>query len=332
MRVVIAEDQVLLREGLGRLFADAGHEVAASRGDARDLVATVAGHRPDLVVLDIRMPPTFTDEGARAAYEIKRSHPQVGVLVLSQHIETSHAIDLVTLGGFGDLLKDRVLAVDEFLDAAQRVARGGSALDPQVVGRLLGQDRQAGALAELSDREREVLGLMAEGLTNAGIAQRLVVSERTVETHVRNVLTKLNIPDSRQRRSELDRSTASGAVEGVASPSSPPENPAAGCRSGRLEIRSRSPERPESVRPDGSAFVEEPSGPWTAERSLLTRCRSASRAPGATSLPPNRLLRADFPTSAHAEPGSVQLLARGRSHVAEAAFSMIAATAAGCET
>ena len=196
MRVVIAEDQVLLREGLGRLFADGGHEVAASRGDARDLVATVAGHRPDLVVVDIRMPPTFTDEGARAAYEIKRNRPQVGVLVLSQHIETSHAIELVTLGGFGYLLKDRVLAVGEFLDAAERVARGGSALDPQVVGRLLGQGRHTGALDALSDREREVLELMAEGLTNAGIAERLVVSERTVETHVRNVLTKLNIPDS----------------------------------------------------------------------------------------------------------------------------------------
>jgi len=196
MRVVIAEDQVLLREGLGRLFSDGGHEVAASRGDARDLVATVAGHRPDLVVVDIRMPPTFTDEGARAAYEIKRNHPQVGVLVLSQHIETSHAIELVTLGGFGYLLKDRVLAVGEFLDAAERVARGGSALDPQVVGRLLGQGRHTGALDELSEREREVLELMAEGLTNAGIAERLVVSERTVETHVRNVLTKLNIPDS----------------------------------------------------------------------------------------------------------------------------------------
>jgi DNA-binding NarL/FixJ family response regulator len=196
MRVVIAEDQVLLREGLARLFVDAGHEVAATRGDARELPATVAGHRPDLVVVDVRMPPSFTDEGTRAAYEIKRSHPQVGVLVLSQHIETGHAIELVTLGGFGYLLKDRVLAVDEFLDAAERVARGGSALDPKVVGRLLGHGRDTGRLAELSDREREVLELMAEGLTNAGIAERLVVSERTVETHVRNVLTKLNIPDS----------------------------------------------------------------------------------------------------------------------------------------
>ena len=196
MRVVIAEDQVLLREGLGRLFADRGHEVAASRGDARELVATIAGHRPDLVVIDIRMPPTFTDEGARAAHEIKHSHPQIGVLVLSQHIETSHAIELVTLGGFGYLLKDRVLAVNEFLDAAERVASGGSALDPKVVARLLGHGSQTGALAELSDREREVLELMAEGLTNSGIAERLIVSERTVETHVRNVLAKLNIPDS----------------------------------------------------------------------------------------------------------------------------------------
>jgi DNA-binding NarL/FixJ family response regulator len=195
MRVVIAEDQVLLREGLGRLFADGGHEVAASRGDARDLVVTVAGHRPDLVVVDVRMPPTFTDEGARAAYEIKHSHPQVGVLVLSQHIETSHAIELVTLGGFGYLLKDRVLAVDEFLDAAERVARGGSALDPQVVARLLSPANQKGPLAELSEREREVLTLMAEGLTNGGIAKRLYLSERTIEAHVRHVLTKLELPD-----------------------------------------------------------------------------------------------------------------------------------------
>ena len=196
MQVVIAEDQVLLREGLARLFADGGHQVAASRGDARDLVATVTGHRPDLVVVDVRMPPTFTDEGARAAYEIKRSHPNVGVLVLSQHIETSHAIELVTLGGFGYLLKDRVLAVNEFLDAAERVARGGSALDPQVVARLLSPADQAGPLSELSEREREVLKLMAEGLTNSGIAKRLYLSERTVEAHVRHVLMKLELPEA----------------------------------------------------------------------------------------------------------------------------------------
>ena len=137
MRVVIVEDQVLLRAGLERLFADGGHEVVAARGDASRLLATVAGHRPDLVVLDIRMPPTFTDEGARAAKAVKEAHPDIGVLVLSQHVETSHIVDLVRLGGFGYLLKDRVLEVQEFLAAAHRVARGGSALDPEVVGRLV---------------------------------------------------------------------------------------------------------------------------------------------------------------------------------------------------
>jgi DNA-binding NarL/FixJ family response regulator len=196
MRVVIAEDQVLLRDGLGRLFADSGHEVALLVGDAQGLTAKVAGHRPDLVVLDIRMPPTFTDEGARAAQEIKRAHPDVGVLVLSQHIETTHAVELVGLGGFGYLLKDRVLAVGEFMEAAERVARGGSALDPKVVSRLLGQGDPRGALAPLTAREREVLALMAEGLTNAGIAMRLWVSERTVEAHVRHVLVKLGIAES----------------------------------------------------------------------------------------------------------------------------------------
>jgi DNA-binding NarL/FixJ family response regulator len=197
VRIVIAEDQVLLREGLARLFEDGGHEVVASQGDARNLVSVVAGHRPDLVVLDIRMPPSFTDEGARAAAEIKRARPGTGVLVLSQHIETTHVVELVTLGGFGYLLKDRVLAVPEFLEAAERVARGGSALDPQVVGRLLDNNSAGGVLDHLSGREREVLALMAEGLTNSAIAARLFVSERTVEAHVRHVLTKLDIPDTK---------------------------------------------------------------------------------------------------------------------------------------
>jgi DNA-binding NarL/FixJ family response regulator len=195
MRIVIAEDQVLLREGLGRLFQDAGHQVVASRGDARELGAVVTGHTPDLVVLDVRMPPTFTDEGARAAREIKLAHPAIGVLLLSQHVETTHVVELVGLGGFGYLLKDRVLAVAEFLEASERVARGGSALDPQVVSRLLGRGNADG-LSELSDREREVLGLMAEGLTNTGIAKRLYLSERTIEAHVRHVLLKLTIPDT----------------------------------------------------------------------------------------------------------------------------------------
>jgi DNA-binding NarL/FixJ family response regulator len=196
MRVVIAEDQVLLREGLARLFSDGGHEVVASLGDAEGLLAAVRGHRPDLVVLDVRMPPTFSDEGARAARDVKQEHPEVGVLVLSQHIETTHAVELVSLGGFGYLLKDRVLAVSEFLEAAERVADGGSALDPQVVATLISPGGGRDPLAELSTREREVLELMAEGLTNAGIARRLYLSERTVETHVRHVLLKLAVPES----------------------------------------------------------------------------------------------------------------------------------------
>ena len=195
MRVVIVEDQVLLRAGLERLFADGGHEVVATHGDATHLLATVTGHRPDLVVLDIRMPPTFTDEGARAAKAVKEAHPDIGVLVLSQHVETSHVVDLVPLGGFGYLLKDRVLEVQEFLSAADRVARGGSALDPQVVGQLV-TPAGNGALSELSEREREILKLMAEGLTNTGIAKRLFVSERTVEAHVRHLLSKLDIPQT----------------------------------------------------------------------------------------------------------------------------------------
>jgi DNA-binding NarL/FixJ family response regulator len=195
VRVVIAEDQVLLREGLGRLFEDAGHEVVASLGNADGLLPMVSEEDPDLVVLDIRMPPTFTDEGARAAREIKQAHPEMGVLVLSQHIETTHAVELVTLGGFGYLLKDRVLAVGEFLAAAERVAQGGSALDPQVVASLVAARGEDDALAELTEREREVLELMAEGLTNVGIAKRLYLSERTVEAHVRHVLMKLHLPE-----------------------------------------------------------------------------------------------------------------------------------------
>ena len=195
MQVVIAEDQVLLREGLGRLFEDAGHEIVASVGDPEALLVAVDQHRPGLAVVDVRMPPTFTDEGTRAAGEIKRRHPAVGVLVLSQHVETTHAVQLVTLGGFGYLLKDRVLDVGEFLAAAERVARGGSALDPKVVASLLASQRTDDPLAGLTDREREVLRLMAEGMTNAGIARRLVLSERTVEAHVRHVLIKLDVPE-----------------------------------------------------------------------------------------------------------------------------------------
>ncbi len=195
MRIVIAEDQVLLREGLVRLFTDRGHDVAAAVGDAEALRASVERHRPDLAVVDIRMPPTFTDEGTRAARTIKDTHPKLGVLVLSQHIETQHAITLVSRAGFGYLLKDRVLNVEDFLAAAQRVADGGSALDPQVVGALMAA-RHDDPLAALSEREREVLALMAEGLNNPAIARRLVVSERTIEGHVRHLLLKLNLAES----------------------------------------------------------------------------------------------------------------------------------------
>lgn len=195
MRVLIAEDQALLREGLARLFRDGGHDVVSTLRDADQLLATIEQEQPDLAVIDIRMPPTFTDEGARAARSIKQQHPGVGVLLLSQHIETTHAVELVALGGFGYLLKDRVLEVDEFLATAERVAAGGSALDPMVVANLV-TPADTGPVGRLSERERDVLELMAQGLTNAAIANRLVVSERTVEAHIRHILTKLDITDS----------------------------------------------------------------------------------------------------------------------------------------
>ena len=189
---MIAEDQVLLREGLRRLFEDAGHDVVGTVDDGDRLRAAVSEHEPDLAIVDVRMPPSFTDEGIRAAQWIRDEHPNVGVLVLSQHVESTGAVGLVSQGGFGYLLKDRVLHVSEFLEAAERVARGGSALDPEVVASLVGDERDA--LAALTDREREVLSLMAEGLTNNAIARRLTLTERTVEGHVRSVLTKLDLP------------------------------------------------------------------------------------------------------------------------------------------
>jgi DNA-binding NarL/FixJ family response regulator len=195
VRVLIAEDQALLREGLARLFQDSGHTVVAALADAEHLFPAVTETHPDLIVLDVRMPPTFTDEGMRAAVQIKREYPDTGVLVLSQHIETTHAVGLVTQGSFGYLLKDRVLDVTEFLASAQRVADGGSALDPNVVAALLSAGEHDDPLMSLSERERAVLTLMAEGLTNTAIAQRLVLSERTVEGHVRHLMIKLDLPD-----------------------------------------------------------------------------------------------------------------------------------------
>jgi len=194
MRIVIAEDTVLLREGLAGLLEDAGHTVVARVGDADSLLAVVAEHDPDLAIVDVRMPPTYEDEGMRAAVEIRKSHPSTGVLVLSQHVESRFALELVSSdGGVGYLLKDRVLDVGEFLEAAERVADGGSALDPEVVKQLL-SPRREDALAELTPREREVLGLVAEGRTNASIAKELWLTEKTVETHVRSILGKLDLP------------------------------------------------------------------------------------------------------------------------------------------
>jgi DNA-binding NarL/FixJ family response regulator len=195
MRVIVVEDQALLRDGLVRLFTDKGHDVVGSRGDTDGLAELVAATEPDLVVLDLRMPPTFTDEGATGARRIKADRPGLGVLLLSQHIDTSSVVDLMAQPGFGYLLKDRVFEVDEFLDAARRVAGGGSALDPKVVSALV-VAQQDGPLARLSARELDVLRLMAEGLTNTGIASRLFLSARTVEAHVGNVMAKLDLTDS----------------------------------------------------------------------------------------------------------------------------------------
>jgi DNA-binding NarL/FixJ family response regulator len=190
MRVVVVEDQALLREGLARLFRDAGHDVVGTAADVEEARDAIAAQAPDLVVADIRMPPTFTDEGLDLARWVREHHPTTGVLMLSQHVHGG-VVDLVAGRGFGYLLKDRVLDIQEFLDAAGRVAAGGSALDPDVVATLVGRDDDG--LGRLSPREHEVLALMAEGLTNAAIADRLVLTERTVESHTRSVFMKLDL-------------------------------------------------------------------------------------------------------------------------------------------
>jgi DNA-binding NarL/FixJ family response regulator len=193
VRIVIGEDSALFREGLARLLEDAGHEVVAKAGDAPSAVAAVAEQKPDLAILDIRMPPDGRDDGARAARELRRLFPELGILLLSQHVETRYSVELVAQGRFGYLLKDRVFDVDDFLDAVRRVAAGGSALDPEVVSRLVAAPRQSNPLTALTPRELDVLRLMAEGRTNVGIARQLWLAERTVETHVRSIINKLHL-------------------------------------------------------------------------------------------------------------------------------------------
>ncbi len=196
LRVVIAEDSVLLREGLARLLEEAGFEVAGQAGDGEDLLRKVNAHRPDVAVVDVRMPPTHTDEGLRAARTIRSEHPKTAVLVLSAYVDEASAMELLSESTerTGYLLKDRVSDLDSFADAVRRVAGGGSALDPEVVGLLLGRRRREDPLEGLTPREREVLGLMAEGRSNAAIAEQLVVTERAVEKHVTSIFTKLDLP------------------------------------------------------------------------------------------------------------------------------------------
>ena len=195
MRVVIAEDLVLLREGIASLLNDDGHEVVAAVGDGDALLAALDEHEPDLAIVDVRMPPTQTDEGVRAAVEARRRRPDAAILILSQYVEERYASDLLGGGsqGVGYLLKDRVADVREFLSAARRVAAGGTAIDPEVVSQLMGRKRRDDPLDELTPREREVLGLMAEGRSNNAIAEKLVVTERAVEKHVTSIFSKLDL-------------------------------------------------------------------------------------------------------------------------------------------
>jgi DNA-binding NarL/FixJ family response regulator len=196
VRVVLADDTVLLREGVARILDEAGFEVVGQAGNAEELMLKVRSYSPDVAIVDIRMPPTHTDEGLRAAQEIREKHPTCGVLVLSQYVEAGYAMELLadSAEGVGYLLKDRVSDVNEFADAVRRVGEGGSALDPTIVSQLVGRRRRDDPIDQLTPREREVLGLMAEGRSNSGIAEQLVVTERAVEKHVTSIFSKLRLP------------------------------------------------------------------------------------------------------------------------------------------
>ena len=204
MRVVVADDVMLTRQGIVRLLEDAGVDVVAEAEDADDLLRHVQLARPDAAIVDIRMPPTHTDEGLRAAQEIRERHPGVGVLVLSQYVESGYALELLqdSAEGVGYLLKERVFDVAILVDALRRIADGETVIDPTIVSRLIGRHRREDPLGELTEREREVLGLIAEGLSNKGVAARLFVTERTVEAHVKQIFLKLRLdanPDSHRR-------------------------------------------------------------------------------------------------------------------------------------
>ena len=198
MRIVIAEDLLLLREGLVRMLTDTGHEVVAAVGSGPELEAAVATHRPDLAIVDVRLPPDFRDEGLRAALAVRRRSPGMPVLILSQYVERVYAAELVAdgRGAVGYLLKDRVTALDDFLDAVERVAAGGTAMDPEVVRQLFARQGTAGGVAALTPREREVLGLVAQGLSNSAICAELVLAPASVEKHISNILAKLDLPPS----------------------------------------------------------------------------------------------------------------------------------------
>jgi DNA-binding NarL/FixJ family response regulator len=197
LRVIVAEDDALLREGIASLLEQAGHEVVGRAGDARELMLKVRSYDPDVAIVDVRMPPNLTDDGLRAAAEIRRSHPSVAVLVLSQHLEPAYMLELVgdDASGVGYLLKDRVRDVAQFVDAVRRVAAGGTAFDPAVVNSLVG-GRRGSLLDELSERERDVLSLLAEGRSNRAIAKQLYLSPRAVERHIQAIFAKLRLPDS----------------------------------------------------------------------------------------------------------------------------------------
>jgi DNA-binding NarL/FixJ family response regulator len=204
MRIVIAEDAAVIRAGLAEILTDRGHEIVAAVGDASALIDAVAAQQPDVAIIDVRMPPSHTDEGLRAAIAIRRDHPGVGILVFSQYVETRYAAELLATrsGGIGYLLKDRVADVGEFTDAIARIAAGGTAFDPEVISGLLNANQHSAALAVLTSREQDVLTLMAEGRSNSAIADRLVVTERAVEKHISNIFSKLGLPpsDSDHRR------------------------------------------------------------------------------------------------------------------------------------